>query len=142
MQRIGRRTAGRKMRRRSKWALMLGTALAASATTQAATTSGRVESQGTPQGTGAAKDSRVLQFQIPAGPLDAAIAEYQRVTGIKVELADPRMGTVQSPSAVGGLTPAMAMDTLLSGTSVRATFGLDTVRLDIRGVSEFIAVEG
>ena len=140
--RLGTCNPARKMRRQSHWALMLGSALAASTTTALPAAAGTIEGQGTTQTGGVAQDSRVLQFQIPAGPLDAAIAEYQRVTGIKVELADPRMGSVDSPGASGSLTPARAMDALLVGTAVRATFGLDTVRLDIRGVSEFIAVEG
>ena len=80
-------------------------------------------------------------FNIAAGPLDGALAEFERVTGIKVVLANPGIGTVQSPGVSGALTPARAMEALLAGTSVRATFGTDAVRLDVRGVSEFVAVD-
>lgn len=139
-------SAPRKMRRQSHWAVMLGTALAASSAAgarPAAAASGAVEGQGTAQaGPTAAQDSRQLQFQISAGPLDTAIAEYQRVTGLKVVLADSRIGSVESPGASGTLTPGRAMDALLAGTAVRATYAPDAIRLDIRGVSEFVAVEG
>ena len=88
------------------------------------------------------KDARVLSFSIQAEPLEAALAEFQRVTGLKVVLADPGIATVQSPGASGSLTPARAMEALLRGTAVKATFGADSVRLEIRGVAEVVDVEG
>lgn len=90
---------------------------------------------------GVAQDGRVLRFNIAAGPLDGALAEFERVTGIKVVLGNPGIGTVQSPGVAGALTPARAVEALLTGTSVRATFGANAVRLDVRGVSEFVAVD-
>ena len=45
---------------------------------------------------GAAQDDRVLPFKIPAGPLDAALAEYRRITGLTVILSEPGIGSVQS----------------------------------------------
>ena len=135
----------RRLRRQSHWAVMLGTALAASTTTgvqPAAAAEAGPASQGASQTAAPASDTRRLEFQIPVGPLDGAVAEFERVTGLKVTLVDPRIGTVQSSGAVGTLTPAAAMDAMLAGTAVRATFGPDGVRLDIRGVSEFVAVEG
>jgi len=135
----------RRLRRQSHWAVMLGTALAASTTTgvqPAAAAQAGSASQATPQTGASAADTRRLEFEIPAGPLDGAVAEYQRITGLKVTLVDPRIGTVQSSGAVGTLTPAAAMDAMLAGTAVRATFGADGVQLDIRGVSEFVAVQG
>ena len=134
-----------RFRRQSHWAVMLGTALAASTTTgvQPATAAEPgTASQGTPQAAAAPSDTRRLEFQIPVGPLDGAVAEFERVSGLKVTMVDPRIGTVQSSGAAGTLTPAAAMDAMLAGTAVRATFGPDGVRLDIRGVSEFVAVEG
>src|SRR5712671_3131347 len=81
-------SAPRKMRRQSRWAVMLGTALAASTAAgsrPAAAASEAVEGQGAAQAAAAAaQDSRQLQFQIPASPLETAIEEYQRVTGLKV----------------------------------------------------------
>ena len=143
--RFGAARPARRLRRQSHWAVMLGTALAASTTAgiqPAAAASTEGASQGAQASGAASTDSRQLQFQISAGPLDAAVAEFQRVTGLKVVLTDARIGSVQSSGAVGTLTPAAAMDALLSGTAVRATFGPEGIRLDIRGVSEFVAVEG
>src|SRR5262245_3631260 len=143
--RFGAARPARRLRRQSHWAVMLGTALAASTTAgiqPAAAASTEGASQGAQASGAASTDSRQLQFQIAAGPLDAAVAEFQRVTGLKVVFVDPRIGSIQSSAAVGTLTPAAAMDAMLSGTAVRATFGPDGVRLDIRGVSEFVAVEG
>ena len=135
-----------KMRRRAHWALMLSTTLAASATAgvqSAAASSDRPDNQGGPQaGSAAAKDARVLQFNIPAGPLDTAIAEYRRVTGLLVILTKPAIGSVQSPGVSGSMTAERAMEAMLAGTSVRATFAPDAVSLDIKGVTETVAVEG
>ena len=135
-----------RMRRRAHWALMLSTTLAASATAgvqSAAASSDRPDNQGGPQaGSAAAKDARVLQFNIPAGPLDTAIAEYRRVTGLLVILTKPAIGSVQSPGVSGSMTAERAMEAMLAGTSVRATFAPDAVSLDIKGVTESVAVEG
>ena len=92
--------------------------------------------------TGGAQDTRILNFSIPAGPIESVIEEYQRVTGLKVNLADARLGTVQSPGVVGSLTPAKAMEVLLAGTGVRAGFTADGVRLSLQGVRESVAVIG
>jgi catecholate siderophore receptor len=124
--------------------VLLGTALAASGATTAAAAA---EQAGQPQNSkssasGNEQDLRMLSFSIPAEPLEAAIAEFQRVTGLKVVLAEPAIGSVQSPGASGSLTPGRAMDALLHGTNIRATFTADTVRLDIRGVAEVVDVEG
>jgi catecholate siderophore receptor len=94
------------------------------------------------QAGGAAKDARVIRFDIPPGPLDGALAVFQRVTGFKVVVADPAIGSVQSPGVSGEMTPSRALEALLAGTQVLASFGADAVRLDIRGVTEFVAVEG
>ena len=95
-------TLPRRFRRQSHWAVMLGTALAASTTAgvqQAAAAGASGASRGAQASGTAAQDSRQLQFQIAAGPLDVAVAEYQRVTGLKVSLSDPRIGSVQSSGA-------------------------------------------
>jgi len=136
-------SVGRKLRRQKHWVLMLSSALAASAARNAAAASAHEPSRQVTQDSGAsAQDSRVLPFNIPAGPLEIALAEFQRLTGMKVVLSNPDIATVQSPGVSGSLTTARAMDALLKGTKVRATFASDAVRLDLQGVSEFVAVEG
>jgi catecholate siderophore receptor len=142
---FGNFPGSRRVRRHSHWAFMLSTTLAASATVAAnpMASSEPAGNQSGKQNAGSgAGDTRVLQFNIPAGPLDAAIAEYRRVTGLIVILANPAIGLVQSPGASGALTASRAMDAMLAGTSVRATFAPDAVSLDIRGVTESVAVEG
>jgi hypothetical protein len=84
----------------------------------------------------------MLDFKIAAAPLDAVLTEYRRTTGLKVVLTEPLIETVQSPGASGSLTPARAMDALLAGTGVRATFTSDEVRLSLQGVRETLAVTG
>lgn len=103
------------------------------------TSAARVSGQASPAA--APPDTRVLRFNIAPGPLDAALTDFERITGIKVVLANPGLATVQSPGVSGALTPARAMEGLLTGTSVRAAFGPGTVRLDVRGVAEFVAVD-
>ena len=70
----------RRLRRQSHWAVMLGTALAASTTTgvqPAAAAQAGSASQATPQTGASAADTRRLEFEIPAGPLDGAVAELR-----------------------------------------------------------------
>lgn len=81
-------------------------------------------------------------FDIPAGSIDRVLSEFQRVTGLRLVLADAGLGHIQSPGAKGPMTPRQAMEALLTGTSVAADFSGDTVTLDVRGVNEFVAVRG
>jgi catecholate siderophore receptor len=83
-----------------------------------------------------------VNFNIPEGPLDTALAEFRRVTGLKVVLTEPRIGTVQSAGASGSLTPAKAMDALLVNTGIRATFNADEVRLELEGMRSTVSVYG
>lgn len=90
---------------------------------------------------GVATDARVLQFSIPAGPLDGVIAQFEKVTGIKITLAKAAIGTVQSPGVTGAMTSAKALDALLAGTEIRAVDQAGGVRLDVKEISDFVAVD-
>jgi catecholate siderophore receptor len=81
-------------------------------------------------------------FQIPAGPLGDALAAFERVSGLKVTLEDPALATIQSPGASGSLTPSTALERLLAGTSLHASFSGTDVLVKVRGVNEFVAVTG
>jgi catecholate siderophore receptor len=62
----------------------------------------------------------VRRWDIPAGPLDAAISAYQRVTGVEVTLSLPP-GTVagfKSPGVIGLYTEDQALRSLLAGTGL------------------------
>ncbi|HEY7186338.1 MAG TPA: TonB-dependent siderophore receptor [Vicinamibacterales bacterium] len=81
-------------------------------------------------------------FDIRAGSIDHVIIAFEQTTGLHVTLADSRLGTIQSAGVSGSFTPAAAMDRLLEGTSLRATFSGDSVRLEIRTATEFVQVSG
>ncbi|HEV8396466.1 MAG TPA: TonB-dependent siderophore receptor [Vicinamibacterales bacterium] len=83
-----------------------------------------------------------VRFAIPAGPLAAVLAEFERATGLKTELAMPELGIIQSPGVSGLLTPAEALTALLEGTSVQATFAGGRVHLGVDRIREFVAVTG
>ena len=126
--RFGRFPQSRRVHHRSRWIVLLGTALAASGVTAApaaAAERGNQPQNGKSGPSADEQDLRMLSFSIPAEPLEAAIAEFQRVTGLKVVLADPRIATLQSPGVSGSLTPGRAMEAMLRGTNVRATFTAD-----------------
>src|SRR5262245_31894934 len=95
---IRRASPYRKLRRRSQWALMMGSALAASTARSAVAAPVQDQHAGdpAPQTASAPTDARVLRFSIAPGPLDGALAEFQRVTGLKVVLSNPGINSVQS----------------------------------------------
>src|SRR5262245_56953718 len=64
-----------------------------------------------------------ITFKIPAGAIDSVLAEFQRLTGLKVILTQPEIGGLQTPGVAGTLTVQQALDALLAGTKVKATFG-------------------
>jgi catecholate siderophore receptor len=85
----------------------------------------------------------VRRFDIPAGPLDAAVSAFQTLTGIKVLALAPNetLHALQSPGAVGDFTPEQALGKILSGTGVRSRFGGDeSVTLELRSRSESVVV--
>lgn len=73
------------------------------------------------------------RFDIPAGPLDAALQAFETVTGLKVQLEDDAIGYVESPGVSGLLTADQALDRLLEGTTVTFRFlNAATVALEFR----------
>jgi catecholate siderophore receptor len=91
---------------------------------------------------GAAAQSTVTRFDIPAGPLEGVLAAFERATRIRAILADAGLRSVQSPGVSGNLAPEQAMAQILRGLSVRATFDGAAVTLAIRPVNEFVEVGG
>jgi catecholate siderophore receptor len=140
-------------RRPANW-FVLGAAVAASGT-MTSTAAAAAPAQGVPAmdtanagstaaGTlQAARDQRVMDFAIPAGPLDVVLAQFQRATGIKAEVAVRDILNVQSPGVSGRMSVAQALDRLLTGTLVEATtVDATTIRLAMRAVSESVDVLG
>ena len=76
-------------------------------------------------------------------PLGDVLVEFERVTQVKVVLADSGIATIQSPGVVGTFTVRQALQEVLSGTSVAFTFtSRNAVTLDLRAPGEFISVTG
>jgi catecholate siderophore receptor len=75
---------------------------------------------------------QTYQFDIPAGPLSAALSAFQMVTGLKVTV-DAALGqNLSSPGVVGVFTPAQALDHLSIGTGLTARqTALDTFSLEV-----------
>jgi catecholate siderophore receptor len=83
-----------------------------------------------------------ITFKIPAGPIDSIIAEFQKLTGLKVILATPEIGLIQTPGVAGSLTVQQAVDALLAGTKIKAIFGPKTLTLDVSEMSYQVNVSG
>lgn len=83
-----------------------------------------------------------ITFKIPAGPIDSIIDAFQRQTGFKIILSEPAIGTIQTPGVAGSMTIEKAVDALLAGTKIRATFGPKTLTLDVSTVSYQVNVTG
>jgi catecholate siderophore receptor len=87
------------------------------------------------------QDPPPRRFEIAAGPLDPALEQFARVSGLRIRLADPAIGTIQSPGVSGLLTAEQALKRLLEGTSVGYRFAdADVVTLEIAGTTEFVEV--
>ena len=90
-----------------------------------------------------AQDTQELSFAIQPAPLGDVLVEFERVTQVKVVLADSGIATIQSPGVVGTFTVKQALQEVLSGTSVAFTFtSRNAVTLDLRAPGEFISVTG
>ena len=90
----------------------------------------------------AAQTVRMVQFNIPAGPLDAVLTAFERVAGIRATLALDSLASIQSPGVSGTFTVEGALQQILMGTSVtyRLTSPTDAV-LELRQ-SESVQVSG
>ena len=65
----------------------------------------------------ARQDPPVRRFDIPAAPLDVVLERFRVVTGLRVRVADPAIGTLQSPGVAGLFTAEQALKQLLTGTA-------------------------
>ena len=137
------RSTPRRRRRGRTRLFVLGAAFAASVSTATpAAASEPTDVEQAPLTRGVAVDTTVRRFDIAEAPLSTVLAEFERITGIRTVLTDPGLGMIVSPGVTGDLTAVQAMQRLLMGTSVGATFARDRVTLGVGGVTEFVQVEG
>ncbi|MCU1384549.1 MAG: putative TonB-dependent receptor [Acidobacteria bacterium] len=84
------------------------------------------------------------RFDIAAGPLDAAVRQFESATGIAVSA--PALGSLavfHSPGVSGLLTPAAALEALVSGTGLVVRFTGDTAAtLEVSVTPERVDVIG
>jgi catecholate siderophore receptor len=113
-------------------ALLLSTAMAGKPHTAHAQTVPVVSSAGN------------LRFDIPAGPLDAALRAFEAASGVSVDVKLPAdtVGMMHSPGVSGVFDLASALERLLDGTSLMATNAGSVVTVEVRGARESVEVTG
>ena len=75
----------------------------------------------------------VRRFEIPAGPLDAVLTEFERISGLKIVLSQEGIRNVASPGVSGVYTPEQALSKLLAGTGLTYRFNSKkAVSLDLK----------
>ncbi len=87
--------------------------------------------------------TQALRFDIPAGTLEAALAAFQNLTGLRVLIPDEKMRGISSTGVSGAYTPEQALAQILNGTGVtfRRT-APDTLTLEIQAAPESVEVVG
>lgn len=82
-------------------------------------------------------------FDIVPGPLAGALASFEAVTGISVEVAAEVVRDIHSPGAAGSLTADQALRRLLAGTGLTFRFTSTTVvSIEVPGQQDFVEVTG
>jgi catecholate siderophore receptor len=82
----------------------------------------------------------IYTFDIPAGTLDTAAAAFERITGVRVVFDEPALAVISSAGVSGTMSAAHAMEQLLAGTSMKASFAPGMVRISVATISEFVEV--
>lgn len=85
-----------------------------------------------------------VRFDIPSGPLDAALKAFASATGLAIELRIPAdtASMMHSPGAAGSLSIGNALTRLLEGTSLGFQRSANLVIVEVRGVNESVEVTG
>src|SRR5262245_37605974 len=91
-----------------------------------------------------AEAQAVFRFDIPAGPLDHALAALERIAGVAVTVSSSLRPTIQalnSPGLTGTFTADQALDRLLAGTGLSHRLaGANAYTIDVRALSENVDV--
>jgi catecholate siderophore receptor len=82
-------------------------------------------------------------FDIPPGTLETVLETFERVSGVKVTLAEDGIKTLPSPGVTGAQSAEKAIATLLVGTGVSYRFtSPSAVTVEIRLSSDAVEVSG
>ncbi|HEY0929233.1 MAG TPA: TonB-dependent siderophore receptor [Gemmatimonas sp.] len=100
-----------------------------------------VEARGrAPQGGSQQPAARPERFDVPAGPLDAALKQFEAATSLTLRIDAPIVG-MQTKGVQGEFTPQQALNRLLDGTGLTYVFtGEKVVMLRPRGSTVLDAV--
>jgi catecholate siderophore receptor len=91
----------------------------------------------------AATPPQARVFDIPPGPLGAALQTFETLTGVSVTISQEGIRTLTSPGVTGLRTPQQALSALLTGTGVSYRFtDATTVTVEIRVSSDAVQVSG
>jgi catecholate siderophore receptor len=80
--------------------------------------------------------TRVYRFDIPAQSLAAALTDFERQSGLHVEIAGDAVASVRAAAVAGSLTAPAALRALLSGTGFEARFENAETVVVSRGTGE------
>jgi catecholate siderophore receptor len=95
----------------------------------------------TPSATASYPAAQMATYNIGPGPLSEVIDAFQRASGVQVSLALDSIGAIQSPGVSGRLSAERALQQILSGTGLTATFSAATqARIDLRTQTESVEV--
>jgi outer membrane receptor for monomeric catechols len=85
-----------------------------------------------------------IRFDIPAGPLDAALRAFEAASGVSVDVRLPAdtVNMMHSPGVSGVFDLSSALERLLDGTSLMATYAGSVITVEVRGARESVEVTG
>jgi catecholate siderophore receptor len=77
-----------------------------------------------PSGSAASSEQAGRRLDIPAGALSEALTQFEKLTGVKLDIQIPSdaIGVLQSPGSRSALTNRQLLDALLEGTGLTARF--------------------
>ncbi|HEU5183010.1 MAG TPA: TonB-dependent siderophore receptor [Gemmatimonadaceae bacterium] len=82
-----------------------------------------------------ADTTKVYRFEIPSRPVAAALTDFARQTGLRVDLVDSTAPDARSTAVAGMYTAPAALRVLLTGTSLAALF-VDPETIVVRRITE------
>ena len=81
------------------------------------------------------------RFDIPPGPLDEVIQEFERVTGLDIVFSRSGIGSLPSPGVRGDFVAERALQIILAGTRLSFRYSAaDTISLELAAVTESVDV--